>query len=236
MFSIRWRRFWMRFAGISSPGRAATRMAALFLPPYYARVALARMNSNGYFSPKAIISHPILNLGRNIYIDDGVLIYQDKDGGNVELGDSVHLHRGTILQTGQGGSISIGSRTHIQPRCQLSAYKSPIVIGKEVEIAPYCAFYPYNHGMAAGKPIRHQPLQSKGGIFIDEDAWLSVGVIVLDGVRIGKGAVVGAGSVVTKNLPANSISSGVPARVVKMRSNSDSDVDLRKEKVNINEP
>ena len=53
-----------------------------------------------------------------------------------------------------------------------------------------------------------------------DDAWLSVGVIVLDGVRIGKGAVVGAGAVVTKDLPANSISSGVPARVIKMRGSS----------------
>ena len=58
---------------------------------------------------------------------------------------------------------------------------------------------------------------------------------VLDGVRIGKGAVVGAGAVVTKDLPANSISSGVPARVLKMRSSPSSDVDWWKETSN-NEP
>ena len=84
-------------------------------------------------------------------------------------------------------------------------------------MAPNCSFYPYNHGMAAGLPIRKQPLQSKGGIIIEDDAWLSVGVIVLDGVRIGSGAVVGAGAVVTKDLPPESISSGVPARVIRMR-------------------
>jgi acetyltransferase-like isoleucine patch superfamily enzyme len=161
-----------------------------------------------------------LDLGQNIFVDDGVMIYQDEDGGPVELGDGVKLFRETIIQTGQGGHIKVGSQTHIQPRCQLSAYKSPILIGQRVEIAPYCAFYPYNHGMAADQPIRTQPLQSKGGITIEDDAWLSVGVIVLDGVRIGKGAVVGAGAVVTKDIPANSISSGVPARVIKMRESS----------------
>jgi acetyltransferase-like isoleucine patch superfamily enzyme len=208
----------MRYAGIKRFGKVSAWMAGHFIPPYYARVALSRMNSKGYISPRAALSHALLSLGNNIFIDDGILIYQDEDGGPVKLGDAVQLYRDTIIQTGQGGSISIGSRTHIQPRCQLSAYKAPIVIGQRVEIAPYCAFYSYNHGMTEGQPIRLQPLQSKGGITIEDEAWLSVGVIVLDGVRIGKGAVVGAGAVVTKDLPANTISMGVPARVIKMRS------------------
>jgi acetyltransferase-like isoleucine patch superfamily enzyme len=221
LFSTQWRRLWMRYAGTNRFGKIATRMAGLFLPPYYARVSLSRMNSKGYVSPTAIISHPMLSTGKNVFIDDGVLIYRDEAGGPVEIGDSVHLHRETIIQTGQGGSISVGQQTHIQPRCQFSAYKAPIVIGQRVEIAPCCAFYPYNHGMMEGQPVRSQPLRSKGGIIIEDDAWLSVGVIVLDGVRIGKGAVVGAGAVVTKDLPENSICSGVPARIMKMRNNKE---------------
>jgi acetyltransferase-like isoleucine patch superfamily enzyme len=53
---------------------------------------------------------------------------------------------------------------------------------------------------------------------VEDDAWLGYGVIVLDGVRIGKGAVVGAGAVVTHDIPEGAIAVGVPARVVKMRS------------------
>jgi len=208
----------MRYAGVNFLGKISTWLAGLFLPPYFARVFLSRMNSKGYVSPKAILSHPLLSLGNNIFIDDGVLIYQDEDGGPAELGDGVKLFRETIVQTGQSGSIKVGPLTHIQPRCLLSAYKGPILIGRRVDIAPYCAFYPYNHGMEEGQPIRRQPLQSKGGITIEDDVWLGFGVIVLDGVKIGKGAVVGAGSVVTKDLAENSISSGVPARVLKMRS------------------
>jgi acetyltransferase-like isoleucine patch superfamily enzyme len=77
--------------------------------------------------------------------------------------------------------------------------------------------YPYNHGVAPDKPIRQQPLESKGDIIIEDEAWLGVGVTVLDGVRIGKGAVVGAGSVVTKDIPEGAIAFGVPARVIRMR-------------------
>ena len=231
MLSKQWRRFWMHYAGISRFGKFSTWLATLSLPPYYGRVYLSKMNSKGYVSPKAILSHPLLGLGKNIFIDDGVMIYQDEDGGPVELGDGVQLFRETIVQTGQGGSIKVGPLTHIQPRCQLSAYKAPISIGRGVEIAPYCAFYPYGHGMVEGQPIRRQPLQSKGGITIEDDAWLSVGVIVLDGVRIGKGAVVGAGAVVTKDIPENTICSGVPARVIKMRGSSYKDPDVNPSKV-----
>jgi acetyltransferase-like isoleucine patch superfamily enzyme len=87
-----------------------------------------------------------------------------------------------------------------------------------VQIAPYCAFYPYNHSFKPGEPIVRQPLQTKGDIIVGDDVWLGTGVIVLDGVTIGKGAVIGAGSVVTKSIPADAIAFGVPARVVKMRS------------------
>ena len=52
---------------------------------------------------------------------------------------------------------------------------------------------------------------------MDDYAWLGVGVIVLSGVRIGKGAVVGAGSVVTRDIPDGGVAVGVPARVIKMR-------------------
>ena len=61
-------------------------------------------------------------------------------------------------------------------------------------------------------------MQTKGGIVIEDDVWLGFGVIVLDGVRIGKGAVIGAGAVVTKDIPEGAIAAGIPARVIKMRS------------------
>ncbi len=143
--------------------------------------------------------------------------FRTGDGGQVKLEDAVKLIGDTTIQTGSGGTCIIGAGTSIQPHCQFSAYKSPITIGRNVEIAPNCAFYPYGHGTAPGQPIRNQPLQSKGGIVVGNNAWLGFGVIVLDGVRIGEGAVIGAGSVVSTDIPDQAIAFGVPARVVKYR-------------------
>lgn len=214
----RWARFWMERSGLSHFGRIACRIAGWFEPPYYGRVLLSRFGPKGYISPTAIINHPKLSISKKCFIGDGVTIYQDRDGDIVFLSEQVHLHRGTTLQTGMGGRITIGTGTHIQLRCQISAYKGSVHIGKRGEIAPNCAFYPYDHSFLPGVPIRKQPLKSKGDIIIGDDVWLGFGVIVLDGVHIGNGAVIGAGSVVTKNIPAESMAVGNPARIVKTRS------------------
>ena len=213
-----WIRFWMKHAGLDRLGRFATRMATMFAPPYYGRCYLARLNPKGYFAPSAIVHHDSVHFGYNVFIGDRVVIFQDKDGGPVEFGERVHIYGETFIQTGFGGSLKIGDNSHIHPRCQINAYCSKINIGRGVQIAPNCAFYPYNHGIEPGKLILEQPLYSKGDIIVGNDAWLGFGVIVLDGVHIGKGAVIGAGSVVTQNIPDGAIAVGNPARIIKMRN------------------
>ncbi len=137
-----WERFWMSRAGLSGYGRFATELATWFAPTYKARVYLARLNPQGYIAPSANIQHNAIKLGKNVFIGDRVIIYNN-DNGSVELCDDVKLYSDIIIETGLGGSLTIGKNTHIQPRCQLSAYKGSIKIGQRVEIAPNCAFYPY---------------------------------------------------------------------------------------------
>jgi acetyltransferase-like isoleucine patch superfamily enzyme len=187
----------------------------------YDRCYLAWLNDKGYVSPRATIYHDDLHLGKKIFIGDGVLIYRDKDGGAVELGASVHLYGDTTIQTGAGGGVKIGAGTTMQSHCQLSAYKAPIEIGRDVVIAPRCAFYSYNHSIAPGDLIKNQELRTKGGIAIEDDVLLSFGVIVLDGVRIGKGAVIAAGTVVTRDIPPGAIAAGVPARLIGRRAQAE---------------
>lgn len=213
-----WIRFWMRYAGLTPFGRFATWLTAIFASPHKARVYLARMNPRGYISAKATIYHSNLLLGAKIFVDDRVVIFERENGGPVEIGDRVYIYRDTIIETGHGGFFRIGNDSSIHPRCQLNAYVSPIEIGSCVMIAPNCAFYSYDHGVSPGQQIADQPLQSKGAITVGDDVWLGYGVIVLSGVRIGHGAVVAAGSVVTNDVPDGTIAAGVPARVVKSRS------------------
>lgn len=212
-----WTRFWMRYAGLSAFGRIATRFAASFAPPHKARSSLAYMNVKGYIAPSVTIYHSDLHLGRNVFIDDRVVVFQRENGGKVEIGDRVCIYRDSIIETGYGGYFTIGNESSIHPRCQLNAYVSPIKIGNGVMLAPNCALYPYDHGISPGTPISDQALTSKGGITIGNGAWLGVGAIVLGGVYIGDGAVIGAGSVVTRDVPDGAIAAGIPAKVIRTR-------------------
>ena len=220
---VRWSLLCGKYSSMSDFGRLAARLAWMTAPPHYGGRILANVARSGFFiAPSAIIWHSNLLFGQGVFIGDRVIIYQNNyhgiEGGEIEIGDRVSIFRDTVLETGQGGIIRIGERTYIHPRCQINAYKSPITIGKRVDIAANCAFYSYDHGMKAGKWMREQPLTSKGPIIIEDEAWLGFGVIVLSGVRIGKGSVIGAGSIVTSDIPANAIACGSPAKRIRDRN------------------
>ncbi len=220
----------MKQADLSFAGRLATRLATWFAPSYKDRSILSNMNMLGYISPDAVVNvHPDdLNFEGNVFVGDRCVFHQNNNpekngvsGGLIKLGKRVQLYSDIIIEIGCGGEVVIGEDTHIQPRCQLMAYVGNLEIGRRVEIAPNCSFYTYNHGVEADTPVREQPCYTKGGIRISDDVWLGVGVIVLDGVQIGKGAVIGAGSVVTTSIPEGAIAFGNPARVLKFRVSRD---------------
>lgn len=204
-------------SGTSTLGRVSSWCASLYRDGYKSQAILAALHPSGFMSPTVSIAHSELRLGEYVYLGDRVAIYKTSSGGPVRLADRVKLYSDIIMETTDGGSISIGESTHLQPRCHFVAGKSSIIIGRRCEIAPACGFYPFNHGIAAGQPVQEQPLISRGNIEIGDDVWLGYGVVVLDGVKIGSGAVVGANSVVTKDLPENAIAVGSPAKVIRMR-------------------
>jgi acetyltransferase-like isoleucine patch superfamily enzyme len=137
------------------------------------------------------------------------------------LAHNTHLYRGCIVELSGAGSVHIGANTYIQSGCVLNAFIASIEIGANCMIAPHCVLTPYQHGYAdRSRLMREQPLTSKGGIVLEEDVWLGAHVCVMDGVRIGKGSIVGAGAVVTQDIPPFSIAAGVPARVIRPRFES----------------
>lgn len=213
-----WTIGWMQFAGRGLFGRLATRLATWFAPPLYKRVRLANLNRLGYIAPSAEIDHSNLKLGSHVYVGERVKIIEGPEGGGIDIGDDVRLYWDITVQTGRGGRVSVGPRCSVQPGCQLVAYVGAVRIGSDVHIGPNCAFFPYNHGFAPETLIIDQPLTSRGDIVLEDDVNLGYGVIVLDGVTIGKGAAVGAGSVVVQNIPPGAIAMGAPARVLRMRS------------------
>ena len=83
-------------------------------------------------------------------------------------------------------------------------------------IGPACYITDHDHGTACDRPIRQQSLVS-APVVIEDGAWLGAHAIILKGTRIGKGAIVGAGAVVTRDVPAGAIVAGSPARIIGWR-------------------
>jgi acetyltransferase-like isoleucine patch superfamily enzyme len=171
-----------------------------------------------YVSPRAEIACPDLHLGQGCYIDALVVIWSGRGGGIVELAPDVHIHRGTLVEVDNGGSISISEYTYIQAHCNLYAYAGNIRIGSHVLIAPKCGLFSYQHRTDdPTKAMHRQGFVSKGDIVVEDDVWLGTGAKVMDGIRIGRGAIVGAGAVVTHDVPPYTVVAGVPARVIRKR-------------------
>lgn len=112
-------------------------------------------------------------------------------------------------------SVTIGQNTIIGPYNAFAAMNK-IVIGDYVLFAPYVHINDLTHGYSdITKPIMQQQVFSSGPIIIENGCWLGFGSHVLSGVTIGQNAVIGANSVVTKDIPPFSVAVGSPAKVVK---------------------
>ena len=210
--------FLMRHSSASLIGRLCMRLAGAMRGPYKDKRVLANLTSKPYISPRAQIHCARLVIGPHCFIDDDVTIYAHHDGGEVRLGEGVHIYRGTIIEIGRGGSVVIGDHSHIQSHCNIKGFLGSTRIGKNVQVAPHCSFSPYEHGFDdLAVDIREQEITSSGDIRLEDNVWLGISVQVLDGVTIGKGTVVGAGAVVTRDLPSDSVAVGMPAHVIRRR-------------------
>jgi acetyltransferase-like isoleucine patch superfamily enzyme len=149
--------------------------------------------------------------GRRGGIEAGVRILGD---ARIRLGDRVTLRRGVVLAG--HGTLTIGSGTTINDDCQISAFDS-VQIGANCLFAPRVSVLDIDHRF----DTRERPLKQQGyrtaPVVIGDDVWLGINVVVLRGVRIGRGAVIGANSVVTRDIPDYAIAAGAPARVLRMR-------------------
>jgi acetyltransferase-like isoleucine patch superfamily enzyme len=135
------------------------------------------------------------------------------------LANGVALDEGVTLlasgDTGMAKMIVIGENTYINRNAFIDA-SMQITIGRGVGIGPSCYVTDHDHGTEPDIPIMDQPLVSVPTTICD-GVWLGANCIVLKGVTIGKNTVVGAGSMVVRDLPANIIAEGRPARAVRKR-------------------
>jgi acetyltransferase-like isoleucine patch superfamily enzyme len=160
---------------------------------------------------------------RKMWIGDGVAVDEGSQldargcaSGEFRIGDGVLISRGCIV-SGKDGPLTIGPRASIGAGCVMYA-STRLEIGADTMLAAQCYVGGGRYAVhgRTDVAIAEQP-EPRIGVVIGDDCWLGAGVIVIDGVNIGRGSVVAAGSVVTQDVEAFSVVAGAPARRVGTR-------------------
>jgi acetyltransferase-like isoleucine patch superfamily enzyme len=161
-----------------------------------------------------------LLLGRRLQLDGLAFI---GPGCALEVGPRATLDIGRWAWIGHGckirsheGTVSIGAKTVLGQECTISSFQH-VSIGRECVIADRVMLIDFDHGMVeVERPIRLQGIY-KRDVRVGHNVWIGYGACVLRGVTVGDNAVIGTNAVVTKDVPANAVVAGVPARILRMR-------------------
>jgi acetyltransferase-like isoleucine patch superfamily enzyme len=169
-----------------------------------------------------VIRHPgKIRTGNNVAIDDYVFLDASGSGEKgVYLGDGVILSRNCVVQ-GKTGPVILENRVDVGCNTVFSSV-SGITVGEATIIAGNCYIGGgrYIHDDPE-MPIMDQGGYSHGPITVGPMGWIGAGAIILDGVTLGRGVIVGAGSVVTKDVPDFGVVAGVPAKLLRLRKGVD---------------
>lgn len=156
-----------------------------------------------------------IHLGNDVTIRSGARIRRIGLNSTITFDDHVFIESGADIRTYQDSCVKLGSHSRVGPYTCISG--GNVTIGNDCLIASHCSIYANNHIFTdPDLKIREQG-SSREGIHIEDDCWIGSGARIVDGITIGKGSVIGAGAVVTKDIPPYSIAVGVPARVVGQR-------------------
>ncbi len=133
----------------------------------------------------------------------------------LELGRWSWVGHGCKLRSHEG-TVSIGAKTVLGQECTISSFQH-VSIGRECVIADRVMMIDFDHGMAeVERPIRLQGIY-KRDVRVGNNVWIGYGACILRGVTVGDNAVIGTNAVVTRDVPANAVVGGVPARLIRMR-------------------
>ncbi len=171
------------------------------------------------FGRHMTLRHPHkIDIGAWSVFDDNTVLDAKGNGNHgLSVGARVMVGRNTIISC-KGGNIEIGDDVNIGPHCYF-------ISEERLEIGRYSHIAGNTFLVAGGNhsfddpdtPICRQPSISKGGIVIGEDVWIGASATVVDGAKIGRGAVIGAGSLVHRKIPSLAVALGYPVEVIKKR-------------------
>ncbi len=146
--------------------------------------------------------------GRNLQL-------QIKRGATIRFGRFSWIGDGTKIRCHEG-RVEIGTKTVLGQDCTISAYRH-VRIGEQCVVADRAMFIDFDHGIVeVDRPIRQQGIYMRP-VQIGSNCWIGYGAAFLRGVTVGDNSVIGTYTVVTKDIPANAVVGGIPARIIRMR-------------------
>lgn len=149
-------------------------------------------------------------LGRDVVIEDGVLVFNPS---RISIGSNVYIGHYAILRGYAKNDMKIGDDTWIGQFCYINS-AGGVEIGSKVGIGPCVKIMSSRHGEEGRDvPVLLCDLEFSS-VRIEDESDIGIGSIILPGVTVGRGAIVGAGAVVTKDVDAYSVVAGVPARKI----------------------
>ena len=178
--------------------------------------------------PLGVLAHKGIGFANSVLLAPLHLLAVSKKGVNVrtvgkprienlgymELGDGTLLRSVNVaveLCTAVGAKLVIGKFASINYGVSIGATGS-ITIGNHVRIGPYVMIVDSAFHDAYNRSVRPAPQP----VVIEDDVWIGAKASIMPGVRIGRGAIIGTGAVVTKDVPPFAVVAGVPAKVIKM--------------------
>jgi acetyltransferase-like isoleucine patch superfamily enzyme len=189
----------------------------LFLRSKLFPLVLGRVGRNVVFGVNVTIRHPHrITIGDNVVIDDGCCLdAKGTDNRGIAIGNGVFVGRNTILSC-KNGDIVIDDRANIGFNCEVFS-ASRVRVGKSVLMAAYTYLVGGDHLYdRIDVPVLEQGRTARG-IEVDDNVWLGTHVVVTDGSKVGRDAIVGAGAVVVGEIPEFAIAAGIPAKVMRDR-------------------
>ena len=178
---------------------------------------LGACGRNVVFGQNVVLRHPHkIHIADNVVVDDNCLLdAKGESNRGIRIGSGVFIGRNTILSC-KNGDIELGDGANIGFNCELFSASS-LRVGAGTLLAAYTYVIGGDHDFSdPSKSILEQGRKSDG-VQIGAGAWIGAGAKVLDGVSIGDKAIIGAGAVVTRDVPAQAVAVGIPAKVVSNR-------------------
>ena len=153
-------------------------------------------------------------IGANVIFENGILVFHPE---NIELGSNIYIGHNTILKGYYKNTMSVGDNSWIGQNCYFHS-AGGIKIGENVGIGPNVKILTSFHKEEGiEKPILFSALEFQA-VVIEDDADIGIGTIILPGVKIGRGVQIGAGSIITGNIPDFAVAFGAPAKVIRYRN------------------